>query len=223
MNLIQKTNKLKGVAVFDLDGTIINGQSQFLFLNFLVKNKKISIFSITPLLIWFLLYKFNLVSSPNKAFGYALKIFQKLTYEELSKLAIDFTNDEYFNSKKNKKILELIEKHKKEGNLIILLSTAIDIITKKISEQLKIDYCISSVVEQEKNKIINIKVVNGLSKLDELKSFFKKNNLETENTYAYGDDISDLPVLMFAKHRVAVNPSRKLKKYAKNNNWIIIY
>jgi HAD superfamily hydrolase (TIGR01490 family) len=223
MNLIQKTNKLKGVAVFDLDGTIINGQSQFLFLNFLVKNKKVSIFSITPLLIWFLLYKFNLVSSPNKAFGYALKIFQKLTYEELSKLAIDFTNDEYFNSKKNKKILELIEKHKKEGNLIILLSTAIDIITKKISEQLKIDYCISSVVEQEKNKIINIKVVNGLSKLDELKSFFKKNNLETENTYAYGDDISDLPVLMFAKHRVAVNPSRKLKKYAKNNNWIIIY
>lgn len=93
MNLNSKTNSFN-IAVFDLDGTIIRGQSQFLFLKFLIKKKVISSFSVIPLFVWFLFYKLKLVSKPDKAFDYALKIFKKNNYNDLSNLAADFVKSD---------------------------------------------------------------------------------------------------------------------------------
>lgn len=222
MNLIQKTDSDLRIAVFDLDGTIINSQSQLLFLKFLINKNIISYFSVVPLLIWFLLYKLNLVSNPNKAFDYALKIFKKINYNDLSNLATDFVKSDDFKKTKNKKVIQLLEKHQKNGDLVILLSTAINIITEKVAKSLGINHCISSKLEKENDFPSNIKIVNGQSKLVELEKFLNKNNLPTDNIYAYGDDISDLPVFMYAKYKIAVNPSPKLKKYTKDSNWNII-
>jgi len=102
------------------------------------------------------------------------------------------------------------------------LSTAIDIIAEKVARNLEINHCISSKIELADNFPSNIKIVNGQSKLKELKDFLNKNNLPTDNIYAYGDDISDLPVFMYAKYKIAVNPGRKLKKHTKNRNWNIV-
>ena len=46
--------------------------------------------------------------------------------------------------------------------------------------------------------------------------------IDWENSYAYGDSFSDLPVLELVGNPVAVNPEEKLRSVAKARNWEII-
>ena len=47
-------------------------------------------------------------------------------------------------------------------------------------------------------------------------------SIDLKNSYAYGDNQSDIPLLKLVGNPVAVQPSSKLKEFAQNNNWQIL-
>ncbi|MDD2935642.1 MAG: hypothetical protein PHX25_04205, partial [Candidatus Pacebacteria bacterium] len=53
-----------GTVIFDVDDTLIKGQSQKIFIDYLFKKKMISFFVYLKILIWFSLYKIGLGSNP---------------------------------------------------------------------------------------------------------------------------------------------------------------
>lgn len=52
---------MKELVIFDIDGTIIKGQSQVLFLRYLLSIHRITRVFYLKILLWFILYKLGIV------------------------------------------------------------------------------------------------------------------------------------------------------------------
>jgi putative phosphoserine phosphatase/1-acylglycerol-3-phosphate O-acyltransferase len=63
--------------------------------------------------------------------------------------------------------------------------------------------------------------VSGQQKARAVLAFAKQHALELEQSYAYGDRISDLPMLESVGHPIAVNPDSRLERTARLRGWPI--
>ncbi len=61
----------------------------------------------------------------------------------------------------------------------------------------------------------------GEARADVLRSLSRKFGIALENTVAYADSTSDLPLLELAGQAVAVNPDSKLRQLARRRGWLI--
>jgi putative phosphoserine phosphatase/1-acylglycerol-3-phosphate O-acyltransferase len=57
------------------------------------------------------------------------------------------------------------------------------------------------------------------AKSQALKTAAATHNLDLAQSYAYGDSAADVPMLESVAHPQAVNPSRRLARVARQNNW----
>ena len=81
----------KRLVVFDLDGTLINGQSQKMLITFAYKNNYINFLNFSIINIWFFIYKINLVNNPQKILQYALKnIIKNKKKKEVTEIISEF-------------------------------------------------------------------------------------------------------------------------------------
>ena len=79
-------------------------------------------------------------------------------------------------------------------------------------------------------KVYNIGIVQQLEHpaldaasqgfIDACNELFGEGNWDL--TYAYADHYSDIPLLEFSQHPIAVSPGPALERYAKKRNWHIV-
>jgi len=215
---------MKEIVILDLDGAIVNGQSQQIFLKYLFKKKIVGLFFYIKINLWFLFYKMGLVRDPQNIMDYSFSFLKGKTVGEISILIDDFFND---NLKKFifSEMIGIIKEHKIKNREIIIASNAVDIIVKKIANFLNIDNYIATKLEIKDEKFTgNIlgEIVYGKSKPKLVKEFVEINNLSLENSWAYTDHISDLDLLLLSSNPYAVNPDKLLLKEAKKRKLAIL-
>jgi HAD superfamily hydrolase (TIGR01490 family) len=64
--------------------------------------------------------------------------------------------------------------------------------------------------------------VYGEGKVEAMRLFAKKHEIDLNASYAYSDSISDLPMLRAVGHPVAVNPDQPLAELAKAEGWRVM-
>ena len=64
--------------------------------------------------------------------------------------------------------------------------------------------------------------INGDQKTLKVHEVLNDHQIDWENSFAYGDSFSDLPVLKLVGNPVAVKPEEKLRKLATERGWEII-
>lgn len=215
---------MKEIVIFDVDNTIVQGQSQGLFITFLRKKGYVSMYYYMRLMIWIIFYKLGFAKNPMPAMKYGLSFVKGKKVSEIEKLV-----DEFFNTVLVKKIYsearDIIQEHQKIGRSVILVSNAPDILIEKIARYLHIEQYISTKLEQ-KDGIYTGNIIGdimyGKQKLHAVNSYIQSKNLSLDNSWAYGDHESDTYVLSGVTHPYAVNPSRKLREIASKNNWPIL-
>ncbi len=215
---------MKNLVIFDVDNTIVKGQSQALFIKYLYKKKYVSSFYYLTLISWVVLYKFHLVKDPLPPMKYGLSFIKGKTVNEGEKIVNNFF-DEVLVKYIYKQALDIIKKYKNEGSDIILVSNAPDILVKKIANYLGVENFLSTKVESENGVYTgNIfgEIMYGEQKLIAVKKYIEVSGHTLENSYAYGDHDSDIHLLKNVAHPYAVNPSGKLKKIAIKNNWPVL-
>lgn len=62
----------------------------------------------------------------------------------------------------------------------------------------------------------------GDGKLQAAQDYAGRHGIDLRASYFYTDSISDLPLLEYVGHPVAVNPDTKLRKLAEERNWSIV-
>ena len=214
------------IVIFDVDDTLIKGQSQKIFIDYLFKKKMISLFVYLKILVWFLFYKIGMVSNPKSIAEYSFKLFRGKTEQEIKNISKSFFDDcliKYF----YQDALNILNENKKNNGKIILLSNAIEIIIKEIAEYIEIADYICTKLEIKDGLYtgkIDGNTTFGENKVKKLENFLKENNLslEKQQSWGYGDHLSDIFVLKLVKYPSVVNPSRKLEKVAKENKWRIL-
>lgn len=83
-------NSLIKIAFIDLDGTLIRGQSQALFISFLRKKGLISNIKSFIILFWFFLYKTNIAKNTDWILSFTLSCFKNMSSDKIYTVIDEF-------------------------------------------------------------------------------------------------------------------------------------
>ena len=212
------------LALFDLDNTILAGDSDYNWSRFLIqegyldgaihaeKNEKFyADYKAGTLDIYaFVEFQFKpLARNPRTVLNQLLKKY----VEEVIKPMI------------TEKARALVKRHQDEGDLIIVITATNSFITRPIAELFGIENLIGTDPEEKEGEFTG--KVSGLpsfkeGKVTRLEAWLKGKNLSLasfEQSYFYSDSHNDLPLMQKVTHPVAVDSDDVLSEYAKSKGW----
>ena len=121
--------------------------------------------------------------------------------------------------------LELIDHHRDQGDEVWLVSMAPAEIVEPFSELLGITGAISSKAKIDENGKFTGEMeffAQGENKAIAIRELAEQRGIDLEESYAYSDSESDIPMLNAVGHAFAVNADRQLAKVAHENQWPLL-
>lgn len=120
--------------------------------------------------------------------------------------------------------IELIAQHKNQGHTVVIVSASGSEIVKPIADLLGADFTIATELETFNGKYTGQIgfYAYAENKARAIKDFAQDRGYELENSFAYSDSITDLPMLEVVGHPTAVNPDNGLKEIAMDRSWPIL-
>lgn len=119
----------------------------------------------------------------------------------------------------------LIEQHRKIGDTLVLITATNDFVARPIAKYLNINHLIATRAEQH-DGYLNGKTIGSWSfregKLTRLQEWLNQYNATLEHSTAYSDSHNDLPLLKAVDTPVAVNPDPILLAHAREQQWRVI-
>lgn len=209
------------LAIFDLDGTLLSGDSDYAWGQFLVEKG----------LVDTQLYKeandrfFKQYQSGTldiyEYLSFSLKPLTKYTLDELSELHRTFM-EEKVRPMMQQEAHNLLKYHKEQGHFLLLITATNQFVTDPIADELGMDHIIAPTPEIVDNhytgNIIGIPSFQE-GKVTRLNEWLKENNFSMEGSYFYSDSRNDLPLLELVTHPVAVDADEILTDIAKERGW----
>ncbi|MCK5479998.1 MAG: HAD family hydrolase [Gammaproteobacteria bacterium] len=213
-----------GIALFDLDNTLIAGDSDYLWGCFLVEQGIVD---------------GELYESENQRFYDQYRIgeldiheflaFQLKPLTEHSMKTLHSWRSRYIEEKITPILLpraqELIDRHRQQGDTLVIITATNRFITDPIAELYNIRHLLATEPE-----IINARYTGGITgmpcfqdgKVQQLENWLDTNRQTLEESWFYSDSHNDLPLLNRVSHPVAVDPDEILKQHAGEHNWPVM-
>lgn len=119
--------------------------------------------------------------------------------------------------------LELIHDHDAAGRLVCIVSTSPEEIVEPLARMLRINHVIASrprIVDGKYTGEIDF-YAYGPNKPIAIKELAAELDIDLDNSFAYTDSITDLPMLETVGHPVVVNPNKELRRIALEREWRI--
>ncbi len=214
---------MKELVIFDVDNTIVNGQSQRLLLSYLRKKKEVSHFYYIVVLFWFMLYKIGFLKDPRKIISFAYSFLRDKTLGEVSNLMDHFMTDSLEKNIFPDAVVR-IQQFRNDGLEVVLVSNAPDIIIRPLGLYLGIKSYVSTnleIIDERYSGKVTGDIMYGDNKLKAMREYAQTNGYDLRSAWAYGDHDSDIPILEAVGHPVVINPSKNLLIVAKQKKWDI--
>jgi putative phosphoserine phosphatase/1-acylglycerol-3-phosphate O-acyltransferase len=210
------------IAFFDMDGTLINGNSGKSLVRTGYKKGMISTKNFIHALYLSLLFRFHL-RKPGRIMDGMAGWLEGLSEDTVKKLS-----EEVFLSSLSPairpEIYAEIRVHKERNARVVILSSAVQFVCLPLAKHLAMDDVICSELEIRKGVFTGRFAGNlcyGEEKVNRLKVYCEQMNCSPEKAYYYADSISDFQALDSVGYPVCVNPDKKLAKAAASKHWII--
>ena len=212
------------LAIFDLDNTLLNGDSDYLWGQFLSQQG----------LVDSAFYEKENQRFYDEYVAGTLDIFEFLEFSlaplsqmEMPKLALlhDQFMDECIRPVITEKSRALIQEHiDKKDTLLIITATNL-FITAPIAKELNIPHILATEPEIVNNryngKVFGVPCFRE-GKVERLKVWLNETGTNLANSYFYSDSHNDLPLLEMVKNPIAVDPDDTLRSHAEMKGWDII-
>ena len=208
---------MRSCAIFDLDGTIIDNSSERVLLKYLLEGGELPLRNLSQWLVDFIRTRDLRQAKANKVY---LKGLDSQHVHNLAQICFA----ERLIDRISPRVFDLIEFHRAEERVIVILSGSLELLVQFFHDYLKTDLMIGYTLEVIEEEITGRCV--GLNPYGENKARLVQRLAETHNfdlseSYAYGNHHSDAHKLKQVGHPVAVNPDRKLREIALANDWQI--
>lgn len=226
---MEKRVKFMRVAIFDFDGTIYAEETFTLLMKHLKEHPtyhssyKRFYRAIVPPYIANKLKLYPDNKMKKRSMQLYLEAFNGLTKQEM---------DIYFSEIKatmrqdfNAKVLERLKRHQEENIHILLVSGAYTQFLERVTDGLVFNQIIGTDIFYKDDKVYTknaINHVNGQQKTLKVHEALDGHQIDWENSYAYGDSFSDMPVLELVGNPVAVRPEEKLRSLANARGWEVM-
>jgi HAD superfamily hydrolase (TIGR01490 family) len=213
------------LVLFDLDNTLLAGDSDFEWAQFLIEKGVLDR---------------EVFEARNRQFFEAYKAgtldihefldFQLKPLSRHSRAELDAWHVEYMEQKVRpmitQKARDLVESHKADARVVITATNSF--VTWPIAREFGIENLIATEPEEVNGEFTGR--VKGHpafreGKVKRLNAWLAEHGLEwrtLEETWFYSDSLNDLPLLNMVSHPVAVDPDETLKEHALANDWRVI-
>ncbi|HIF48337.1 MAG TPA: HAD family hydrolase [Cytophagales bacterium] len=125
----------------------------------------------------------------------------------------------------SQKARDLIRHHEERGDTLLIITATNGFVTYPIAERLGIAHIIAPHPEvidgRYTGKTVGIPSFQD-GKVTRLKSWMEEHQHDMQGSYFYSDSHNDLPLLRLVDHPVAVDPDPTLQAEAEANGWPVI-
>jgi len=214
----------RSVAFFDLDGTLVLGQTQVLLMKFMRQAGVVGWGYQIGAALWFIAYKLKLVKLTRKARERGAAMFKGLTEAEAEQAMSRFA-EEVMAPRLHAGVIEALDRHKARGHRVVILSAALDPVVKALCHRVEADDCVGAACEVAHGRYtgrIDGPIPHANEKTRIAASYMARCGAAVADCWAYGDHESDLPLLRWVGHPVAVNPHPRLLAAAQRAGWPIL-
>ena len=213
------------LAIFDLDNTILNGDSDYSMINYLVDINLLDEVAKLKNDEFIKDYQQGQLDF-NQYTNFALKPYVGKTQDEINEIILPFVNT-IIEPMINIFALKLIHDHHDKGHIILLASATNELIVKPIAQRLDIKNVIGTRVKFEDKKCSGEFIppsALGAGKLKLVENWMQAHQYDSfSGVTFYSDSINDLPLMEVVEFPKAVNPDIKLESISNKRGWEVIY
>ncbi|MBT3045334.1 MAG: HAD family hydrolase [gamma proteobacterium symbiont of Ctena orbiculata] len=212
------------LAIFDLDNTLLAGDSDYLWGEFLVEKGIVDGEDYRR--------ENRRFYEDYKAGRLDIFAFQRFSLKPLRdnsmRHLLDWRN-EFLDSKITPIISpqsrQLVEKHRSAGDTLLIITATNAFVTGPIAERFGIDHLIATEPERLDGHYTG-EVAGEPSfregKVNRLRGWLQEQQQDLRGSWFYSDSHNDLPLLELVDHPVAVDPDETLSKIASTRDWPIL-
>lgn len=116
----------------------------------------------------------------------------------------------------------LLDEHRREGRTLAIVTSTNRFITAPIAERLGIDHLLATEPERHGERYTGRYVgvpCSGAGKVAWVKRWAEREGVELAGSWFYSDSYQDLPLLEDVTHPVAVDPDERLREHARARGW----
>ena len=215
----------RNLAIFDLDNTILNGDSDYSWINFLIEKGFVDKDEYERKNKYFYDQYYQGKLNYDEWAEFALTTIKGKKPEEIEDVLSKFLR-EIIEPMINIYALKLLHDHTHNNDIMLLASATNSVIVEPIAKRLGFKNIVSTEVEIideiYTGKVLGIPALSK-GKLIKVKEWMLQNSIESfDNTSFYSDSINDLPLLAAVSKPVAVNPDDMLREECRKRSWEII-
>lgn len=209
------------LAIFDLDNTLLNGDSDYLWGRFLAaegvvdgdfyerENQRFYDEYKAGTLNIFEFLRFSLQPLANNKLESMLALRQKFMASSIDPIILP-------------KARKLLQKHRDQGHVLLIITATNTFVTQPIAATLGIDNLIATDPEFKDGRYTG--EVSGTpsfrdGKVKRLNTWLEKNGYNLASSWFYSDSHNDLPLLEIVTHPIAVDADDTLLQHAAAKGW----
>ncbi|MCB1661876.1 MAG: HAD family hydrolase [Pseudomonadales bacterium] len=209
------------LAIFDLDNTLIAGDSDHAWGEFLVEKGVVDPAEYQQKNDYF--YQ-QYQQGQMDIYEYINFAFSPLAANDIDQL--NQWHQEFMREKIQPLFLPLstalLERHRNQGDYLLIITSTNSFITAPICKLLGVDDFIATEPEMENGQYTG--KLQGIpsyreGKITRLNAWLKDNNMSLENSYGYSDSINDMPLLEHVDNPIVVDGDPELIAEAQRRGW----
>ena len=212
------------LAIFDLDNTLIAGDSDHAWGEFLVAKNQVDGDYYRAMNDRFYA---DYEAGQLDIFAYlafSLAPLANIAPQQLAQLHLEFMQ-QIIAPMRLSKADDLITKHRDAGDRLLVITSTNRFIVEPICQALGIDELLATELEIVGNRYTGEIVGTPTyqeGKVTRLNQWLQDNNVNSDGSYFYSDSINDLPLLLQVSHPIAVDPDQALRQEAHDRGWQIL-
>ncbi len=209
------------LAIFDLDNTLLAGDSDHAWGQFLVDNGIVDADVYEKANDHFLKQYQQGGLDVHEFLAFALKPLAEHSKEQLDQWHQQFMRESVAPMRLGKAD-ELLKKHRDQGHFLLIITATNRFVTGPIAESLGVDHILATEPEFKDGAYTG--KVDGTpcfqeGKVVRLNEWLAETGHSLEGSYFYSDSHNDLPLLEIVDYPVAVDADEILSKHATDKGW----
>ncbi|MBV1873284.1 MAG: HAD-IB family hydrolase [Gammaproteobacteria bacterium] len=209
------------LAIFDLDNTLLNGDSDHAWGEFLVEKKIVDAEHYARSNNDFYRDYQQGSLDINAYLNFCLEVLSQHPLQQLQQWRSQFI-EEKIKPMQLPRAHTLIEKHRSAGDTLLIITATNHFVTAPIAELLNINHLLASEAEfidgAYTGKPTGIPCYQS-GKISRLETWLKQTKLSLKNSTFYSDSHNDLPLLEKVDQPVAIDPDPQLHEIATARGW----
>lgn len=216
-------NTEKTVAFFDVDGTLLKSTivhcyiwMRSLQLPFFLKH--LWLIGFLPKIVYYLILDSISRTRFNEVF---YRNYRGLEVAEMKMLSTEMF-EAYIRPKIFSEAVSQIQEHKEQGTAIVLVTGSLDFVVQPIADYLAVDAVLAPQLREQDGQFtgeLTTAPLIGEAKAEAMRNYADQHEISLEESYAYGDSQSDLPMLECVGNPIVVNPGKSFRQKALKSGW----